>query len=167
MKEQKSELVTQIIEHTEAQQQQEQAPESNYEKLMRLGLTKAAGKIAKMKKMKIAYLNFLYVSSDKLALFNDKLRKETLLEDKRAYRYKQLKFVLLKDYPELPPPSVLEALENAKKFNCFDSYEIAKIDWIEQIKDPILFGVIEGCSDKFFISQWDDDVKFEDIFFSE
>ena len=68
---------------------------------------------------------------------------------------------------EFPPDTVLDALEKAKEDNCFDTFEVAKISWIEEIKDPILFGIIEGCSDKFFISQWDDDVKIEDLLFME
>ena len=43
---------------------------------------------------------------------------------------------------------------------------LGKVDfeWIKEIKDPIVFGVINGCPDKFFISQWDDDIKIDDIF---
>jgi hypothetical protein len=47
--------------------------------------------------------------------------------------------------------------------DCFDSFEIAKIQWKREIKDPILFGRIDGCPDRFYVSQWDDDVRIEDI----
>lgn len=53
--------------------------------------------------------------------------------------------------------------EKAQKLKCFDTFEIAKIEAVEERKDPIVFGCITGCPDKFFIAQWDDDVKIEDI----
>lgn len=43
---------------------------------------------------------------------------------------------------------------------CFDSFSVAHI---AEVKDPILFGEIAECTDKFFIAQWDEDVKIEDI----
>ena len=33
----------------------------------------------------------------------------------------------------------------------------------ELLKDPILVGRIQGCSDAFVIAQWDTDLKVEDI----
>lgn len=47
--------------------------------------------------------------------------------------------------------------------NSFDRFEIAKIHWKEELKGPILFGIIDICTDKFFIAQWDDDLRIEDI----
>ena len=43
------------------------------------------------------------------------------------------------------------------------SDEIAKIQDIVQTKDPIVFGCINKCADRFFIAQWDDDVSIEQI----
>lgn len=117
--------------------------------------------------MKKAYEKYLFVTQNTIDKFNEKLRKDTLIEDKSAYSFKRLVFISLDKYNQLPPDNVLEALENAQKDECFDTYEVAKIKWIKEVKDPILFGVIEGCSDKFFISQWDDDVKIEDLLFME
>ena len=51
-------------------------------------------------------------------------------------------------------------LEEAKKLDCFDEFEIA---YIAEVKDPILFGIVKGCSTKFYVAQWDDDVRIEDI----
>jgi hypothetical protein len=34
---------------------------------------------------------------------------------------------------------------------------------VKEVIDPIIFGKIDGCTDRFFIAQWDDDVKIEDI----
>ena len=36
-----------------------------------------------------------------------------------------------------------------------------------EIKDPIGFDKIDSCPDYFFVSQWEDDVKFEDIVFAK
>ena len=137
------------------------------QRLKSLGLAGAAKKLGRARRLEIAYLNYLFVSAEKISAFNEKLRKETLKEDKRAYTYKFLAFIPLDKYPQVPPESVLDALEEAKKSECFDAFEVAKIEWREEVKDPILFGVIEGCTDKFFISQWDDDVKVEDIIFGK
>ena len=117
--------------------------------------------------MKKAYEKYLFVTQNTINKFNDKLREETILEDHRHRTYKRLIFIQLNQYEKLPPSNVLTALEAAIDDKCFDSFEIAKIAWIEEIKDPILFGIIENCSDKFFISQWDDDVKIEDLLFME
>lgn len=136
-------------------------------KLEKLGFTTAVANMEKARKLKIAYSKYLFVTQDKINLFNEKLKKETLQEDSKAYRYKQLMFTPIENYPLVPPTSVLDALEKAKADKCFDEFEIAKIDWKEEIKDPILFARVNSCSDRFFISQWDDDVKFEDIIFME
>ena len=126
-----------------------------------------ARKVDEVERMKMAYEKYLFVSQKTIDLFNDKLKIETLKEDSRHRIYKRLVFIPLETYDQLPPDTVLDALEKAKEDNCFDTFEVAKISWIEEIKDPILFGIIEGCSDKFFISQWDDDVKIEDLLFME
>ena len=117
--------------------------------------------------MKIAYEKYLFIPPGTIAKFNEKLRKDTLREDKRAMTYKRLVFIPLAHYGQLPPENVLDALEQAQEDKCFDGFEVAKIEWINEVKDPILFGVIEGCPDKFFISQWDDDVSIEDLLFME
>lgn len=155
----------QIIE--EIVQQTEQQTETGSDRLKRLGLTAVATKLSKAEKMKAAYENYLFLSAEKIDRFNKKLMNESLTENQRTRAYKRLQFIPLAKYTELPPPNVLEALEKAQNLNCFDTFEIAKIDWIREMKDPILFGVIEGCTDKFFISQWDDDVKVEDILFMD
>jgi hypothetical protein len=135
--------------------------------LEKLGLTKAAEKLETAKKMKFAYANYLFVTQKKVDEFNVKLRVDTLKEDKSSWQFKHLVFIKLGDYSEIPPASVLEALTKAQDDKCFDTFEVAKIEWIKEVKDPILFGRINGCTDYFFITQWDDDVKFEDILFTE
>jgi len=137
------------------------------DRLAKLGLQAASDKVGSARKMQLAYKNYLFVSAEKIASFNQKLREDTLKEDKRAYTFKRLNFIPLRQYQEVPPVHVLDALEKAQELGCFDTFEVAKIEWVEEVKDPILFGRIYGCGDYFFISQWDDDVKFEDILFHE
>lgn len=72
-------------------------------------------------------------------------------------------FMKLADYPEVPPPDCLLDLKKAKDMQCFDEFEVAKVETIESRPDPIIFGLINGCQDKFFITQWDDDVSIEEI----
>jgi hypothetical protein len=138
-------------------------PETLPERLERLGFTQVTKKIDLAKKLAIAYAKYGFVSEEKITLFNKRLKEETLNEDARAASYKKLIFIDLKDYPEAPPVHVLNALENAVTDGIFDRFEIAKIDWIREVKDPIIFGRIKGCTDRFFIAQWDDDVRIEDI----
>lgn len=78
---------------------------------------------------------------------------------------KELKIVEIKDYKRLPPDNVLEALKAAQSQDLFDTFHIA---YIRKMKDPILFGKIKAFKNLyFFIAQWGDDVKFEDILGTE
>jgi hypothetical protein len=78
-------------------------------------------------------------------------------------------YLLLRGYkargiicPSKPTEKEVE-LRKAKGLECFDRFEVAKVETIEVRPDPIIFGLINDCVDKFFITQWDDDVKIEDI----
>uniref|UniRef100_A0A6H2A3C8 Uncharacterized protein n=2 Tax=viral metagenome TaxID=1070528 RepID=A0A6H2A3C8_9ZZZZ len=137
------------------------------EQLEKVGLTAAAKGVKDLielkRKMMIAYEHFRYVTQNKIDTFNEKLKKETLTEDKRSYSYKRLDFIKLSDYTEVPPQDVISKLEEALSFNCFDYFEVAKIKDIVEVKDPIVFGRINNCSDRFFIGQWDNDISIEDI----
>jgi len=77
--------------------------------------------------------------------------------------YDTLAFIELDKYTEIPPPDCLLDLKKAQDLKCFDEFEVAKIESVHVRPDPIIFGGIKGCVDKFFITQWDDDVKIEDI----
>lgn len=131
--------------------------------LSKLGLKAATKEIETTEKIMLAYTEYQFITPDDVIKFNDRLRKETLVEKPNSYSYKKLVFIALDKYEKIPPADVLEKLEVAQEKKCFDRYEIAKIDWIEEVKDPILFGRIDNCDDYFFIGQWDDDVKFEDV----
>lgn len=130
------------------------------DRLEKLGLGKASSNIkllaVKQRKMAIAYEHYRYVRQEKINAFNAKLRgKATQFQE-----YKTLSFTAACDYPEVPPTHVLDNLQAAIDRQCFDSFEVAHI---VNVPDPIMFGRIAECPDRFFIDQWDDDVKIEDI----
>jgi len=141
-------------------------------RLEALGLTKAAGIVKDLRKrskqLTLAYEHFRYVRKEKIAAFNEKLKKRSLKIDGEAGvdrydTYDRLAFTPLQEYAKAPPEKVLEDLEKAQVVGCFDSSEVATIASVREYKDPIIFGRIAKCPDRFFISQWDDDVKIEDI----
>jgi hypothetical protein len=137
------------------------------EKLQKLGLKKAAEKIEKtrefIRKTEIAYKCFRHLTPAKIEKFNELLRKETFKEDKDAYYYKHLNFESWEEYDAVPPESVLSRMEQAIEKDCFDKFEVCTIVQEKKLKDPIVFGVIDNCPDKFFISQWDDDISIDEI----
>ena len=133
-----------------------------------LGLDAAAKKVDAALKMDFAYSKYQFVTEDKITAFQKKLRERTQTRSESGYaEYKTLAFIPLQDYPEIPPADVLRALEAAKKDECFDRFEVARIESRKVDPDPILWGRIDGCSDRFFIAQWDDDVSIEDILAEE
>jgi hypothetical protein len=136
------------------------------DRLARLGFKTAATKIKtlteKKRKLAIAYEHYRFVTVEKMQAFQDKLRQES---HKRAAitgrsQWKELAFTPLDLYTETPPAHVLDNLEVAMDRKCFDKFAVAHI---VNVDDPILFGYIEGCTDHFFIDQWDNDVKIQDI----
>ena len=136
-------------------------------RLQSLGMTKAADTVKTLrerhKKLTVAYEHYRYVRQEKIDAFNDRLRLKTMQENQYSRSYDKLVMIPLGEYDQVPPDAVLDALETCIERGCFDSFEIAKIASIKEVKDPIVFGRIDGCSDRFFIAQWDDDVKIEDI----
>lgn len=77
--------------------------------------------------------------------------------------YDSVSLQSIQDYEEIPPMDCLIDLKKAKDLNCFDHFQVAKVETVEVRPDPIIFGIIEGCRDKFFITQWDNDIKIQDI----
>ena len=124
------------------------------ELLSKVGMTAAAEKVKRMRtarsKMAVAYEHYRYVKPEKLQAFQAKLAQQS----------KRLEFIPLEKYEKVPPENVLKDLEKAIEVGCFDKFEVAEI---RRVEDPLLFGVINGCHDMFFISQWDEDVKISDI----
>lgn len=130
------------------------------ERLEKLGFKQAANttkeKVAMKRKLAVAYEHFRFVREEKIQEFKNKLSKERTKEG----WYKNLVFTPIGNYSETPPLSVLKSLEEAMEKKCFDSFEIAHI---EMVKDPILFGRVNGCTDRFFIDQWDEDLNIDQI----
>lgn len=137
------------------------------ERLEKAGLTAMAATIKKLKekktKMTIAYEHFRFVRPEKFAEFNERLKRETM----KDYTYNRLRFTPIEKYDKVPPMGVLDSIDAANDKHCFDRFEVADIESVTELPDPIVFGVIDGCSDKFFVAQWDDDVKIEDILSSD
>lgn len=139
-------------------------------RLKKLGFTSAGSKIARAlslkEKLAMAYEHYRFASVEKVRQFNKRLMKETLKENQHQRSYNRTKLTAIEHYQEVPPASVLDALETAKERGCFDGYAVMTIENVQESKrvpDPILFGTITDCTDLFFIAQWDDDVKIEDI----
>lgn len=145
------------------------APEAKKEKvsdrLARLGFKSAATKIQmlteKKRKLAIAYEHYRFVTTEKMEAFKAKLRGESLRNFGAGMKtWKELAFTPLDRYSEAPPATVLDSLETAIGRKCFDRFAVAHI---VNVEDPILFGYIDGCTDHFYVDQWDDDVKIQDI----
>lgn len=135
------------------------------ERLKTLGFNGVSDKLraAKERKRKLmmAYEHYRVVSQKAVDTFNAKLKKETRKgESMFDSSWKTLDFCSIATYDKVPPESVLASLEVAQGRQCFDSYEVA---YIREVKDPILFGRITACPDRFFIDQWDTDVTIKDL----
>ena len=141
--------------------------QTTIDKLEQLGFKKAHSIVKKMaekkRKMAIAYEHFRFVRQEKIDNFNQKLKEKTFQREGYREMYQQLTFTPVGEYAEVPPADVLGKLEEALGLNCFDAFEIAHIVSVVKIPDPLLFGRINGCPDRFFIAQWDNDVKIEDL----
>lgn len=130
-------------------------------RLKKLGFKQVVEKDEEVKclqrKLAVAYEHFRYVRKEKIAAFNQKLYKKTRKNDGS---YDILTFESIATTSKVPPVDVLTELEKAKELKCFDEFEIG---YIAKVEDPILFGVVKGCDTKFYIAQWDTDVRIEDI----
>ena len=123
--------------------------------LAELGLEKASERLLRKhdgkRKILSAINEYRYATQDDIDDFNKEIQKCG----------KRLVFTELKSYENLPPDDVLDALRKAKEKDCFDSFDVAHI---EMVKDPILFGRIKDFKNLYFyIAQWGDDVRIEDI----
>lgn len=134
-------------------------PEEKAELLKELGMDKVAEKVLRKKagkdKLLKAVSKYRYATGEDVDDFNKEMKEFG----------KQLVIVAIKDYVKLPPDEVLNTLQKAKEDECFDSFHVA---YIQRVKDPILFGKINDFKNLyFFIAQWGDDVKIEDIIGTE
>ena len=110
-----------------------------------------------------AYEHYRYVSAQKILDFQNRLKSATWKNNDYNITYDTLNFEPVSDYKTLPPVDVLEAVKTARETGIFDTFEVASIKTVRIVADPIVFGVISGCDDKFFVAQWGDDVKISDL----
>lgn len=113
-------------------------------------------------KLKEAYARYRFLTPSAIERFQQKLRDEAT-QAHGVISYKRLRFTRLEQYQKLPPDEVLAALEQAKSYQCFDYFEVADLETVKQLPDPLLLGCVNNCADKFFITQWDEDVKIQNI----
>lgn len=128
--------------------------------------SKEATKLAERAvKLARAYEHYRYVTPENIAAFQERLKKATFKENSWQRSFDQLIFTPVAQYDGLPPSDVLEAVKKAKQEVIFDTFEVAHVVTITERKDPdpIVFGRIEGCDDRFFIAQWGDDVSITDL----
>lgn len=130
------------------------------------------------RKVAIAKEHFRFVTEKNLDDFNAKLRAESRRvktvrmssnREVETTTYKALLIEDLKDYSGIPPKEVIEKVKQAKALKCFDKFEVASIvekqhqRTIEKVPDPIIFGRVHESDLRFYIAQWDNDVRIEDI----
>lgn len=128
-------------------------------------------KIERTRKLAVAYEHYRYVKQDAIAAYRRELKAKTLkVVSQTSYEtiktWDELVLVKLGDYIGVPPADVLAQTKTAKEHGCFDTFEVAWVhEKTEHIKrpDPIVFGLVEGCSDRFYIAQWGDDIKITDL----
>ena len=140
--------------------------------LEELGFKAAASNVTAKRelarKMRIAFEHFRVITPDHITRFNEELKAKSTTQDGKnkwgsIYTYQTLAFTPIEQYQEVPPAEALGKLREAKALDCFDSFEVATIKSVTVVPDPILLGRIIGCENRYFIAQWDDDVKIEDI----
>jgi hypothetical protein len=131
------------------------------DRLEKLGFKAASAEVkllaTRKRKMALAYELYRFVRPERINDFNARLKMQTR---KQNGGYQVLDFQPIEHYKTVPPADVLNALEIAQDRQCFDRFEIA---YIREIEDPILFGRIDGCGDRFYIGAWDKDVSIEDL----
>lgn len=123
--------------------------------------------IHRKNKLAYAYEHFRYVTKQQFDAFNAELHKKTSRHE-GAYPnlyecFDTLAIVPVEQYGEIPPPEVLTKIQEVRDAGVFDVLEVAKIESTRVYRDPIVFGRIVGCDDRFFICQWDVDVNINDI----
>lgn len=139
--------------------------------LEELGFKAAAeslkGKRELARKMRIAFEFHRVVTPENIKQFNEELLQRTrkVTDKYGSYTHQYLQFTPVESYGEIPPPEALALLREAKQRNCFDQFVVATIGTtsVSKVPDPILFGQIKGDQNYYFIAQWDDDVRIEDI----
>jgi len=73
----------------------------------------------------------------------------------QEYSYK---ITNIKDYKQPIPLNILKSYQQAKQRNLFDNIIVVGLK-----KDPLLIGLMDFSNDWYFIDQWDNDLRIEDI----
>lgn len=145
---------------------------SHEELLNKTGFTFAAKNMVALKekaqhlkgvkrRLMIAYEFHRFVRQEQVDAFNNKLKAKTIKgKEPINATWQTLEFMPIANYAGIPPIDVLQKVEEAVERKIFDCFEVA---FIRDVKDPIVFGRITDCSDRFFVAQWDDDVKISDL----
>lgn len=136
-------------------------------------------KAERARKLVIAYEHYRYVKQETVDAFNAKLKAQTsrpatAAERDQFYRsgysvrsiHDKLVLHTMELYPGLPPTDVLAKVKEAKGRDCFDKFEVAEIQpeaTHVKLPDPIVFGLIDGCTDRFYIAEWGSDVSITDL----
>lgn len=81
----------------------------------------------------------------------------------KTQTFDTVKMTALRSYAKVPPMDCLLDLQKAKNLGCFDGFEVAEVESVIEKPDPIIFGSINGCNDRFFVTQWDNDISIEQI----
>jgi hypothetical protein len=66
----------------------------------------------------------------------------------------------VKHYNKIPPQYVAEKIIRANSLELFDKIVVAEIG---RVNDPLILGRIDGTNIRFFIAQFDDDIKLDDL----
>lgn len=91
-----------------------------------------------------------FITNREVNLFRDHLPKN-----------KELIIDEIDEYEKPLPRDIEKKLKDARQAGCFEKFVIF---WVRTIKDPIIFGLVKGDSNKFyFIAEWDDDVSVQDF----
>lgn len=121
-------------------------------------------KAERKRKLMLAYEHYRFVRPEKIEAYRKRLNKSTM---KRlplgGHEYMDLAFTPLERYEKVPPGEVLTKLKEARAMGCFDRFEVAHVVARKEVPDPIVFGRVDGCEDRFFVAQWDSDIRIEDI----
>lgn len=127
-------------------------------------ILEVADRAARMAK---AYEFYRFVSQEKIEAFQKRLKEKTFRSEGQYpnlfENFDILSFTPAQDYPDMPPPEIMEKVKQTVATGIFDTLEVAKIESTRVYRDPIIFGRIYGCPDRFFVAQWDEDVKIEDL----
>lgn len=140
--------------------------EGKAELLERLGFKGVASELMRLKarkrKLALAYELYRFVRQEQVDKFNAELKQKTgkNLDNIWDQSYQTLAFTSIASYDKVPPDSVLTSLGEAIGHKCFDSFEVG---YIKNVEDPLLFGRIEQCPDRFYIDGWDEDIKITDL----